>query len=72
MEIDKLSEMGIDSVRAASLADATPVPVQVSGMTLMRLKNQRTGEYLISFCSAHRSYDSSCPACHSGVWTYIP
>ena len=72
METDKLSEMGIDSVRVASLADAVPVQVQANGMTLTRLKSQRTGEFLISFCTEHLSYDEDCAACHRGVWKYLP
>ena len=72
MEIDRLTAMGIDSVRAQSLADATPVLTLLNGMPRTRLQNERTGEFLISFCSAHLSYNYDCPRCHLGVWKHLP
>lgn len=66
-ETDKLSEMGIDSVRAASLAAATLAPRQVNGITKWSLQSE-TGEWFYSFCSSHWDHDANCPRCHTGMF----
>lgn len=70
MMIERLTEMGIDSVRQPSLADATQVPTQKNGTTRRRLQNQSTGEWFYSYCGVHLDYHPDCTTCHQGSWGY--
>lgn len=67
---DKRSAMEIAIEHRPSLADAEVVQRYRNGNTRTCLRNTRTGEYFISFCSAHYDYDAECHTCHTGRWAY--
>jgi hypothetical protein len=67
MQTGKLMEMGTDSVRLRSLADATPVPKYMNGTMRKRLQNQQTGEWFYSYCDIHHDYHPDCTTCR---WRY--